>query len=428
METPNTTTADLDNFYGELKKYQASFVDAQKNELTTLLNKKLIQLQEVPFPHRKQEDWKYTNIKKKLLANYRLDKLPGKMSKVVLKEIPQDFHHFVFINGKLSKLLSNNTKAIKFIHLDPLDDAYFIEPGSIHFQASNNFCDLLNISTLREGIQIHITKDNAPTKPIAISHFFTAECKHNIISPRIAISLDTNMALDVFEQFQYKGLQDSPFTLNNVTELRLEAGAKLEYVQLQNTTTPTLHFNTIKGNLYRDAHVNITNLTYGGEVSRNNFCINLQEEGATAILNGLYNLKDGQHSDQFVEINHNAPHTDSHQLFKGVLDDNSHGVFTGKVYIKKYSLQANSTQTNKNLLLSPKAHIDTRPQLEIYADDVKCTHGATIGQLNDEEIFYLETRGINQKRAKEMVATGFGEDVLFKIQNEQIRDVAKSLL
>ena len=422
------TTQQLGSFYDEFTAYHSQCVPADKSELTTILSNQLKELQEIPFPHKKQEDWRYTNIKKKLLENYKIQKLSGKMSEAALQDVPSNYPHFIFINGKLSKLLSKNLNGIKFLHLDPLDDAHFIERGAIRFKSSKDFCDSLNLSTLKEGIQLHITQENCPTSPIAISHIFTAECENNIISPRFSIKVDNNLKIEVIEHFQYKALQESSFTLNNLSEITLEQGASMEYVQIQNTTAPILHLNTIKGNLYKDANINLVNLTYGGELTRNNYFINLQESGAEALLNGLFHLSDKQHSDQNIVVNHNAPSTESHQLFKGILDGSAHGVFTGRVHVAKNSLLVNSTQVNNNLLLSTNAHIDTRPQLEIFADDVKCTHGATIGQLDDEQIFYLETRGINRKKAKEMVSKGFGEDILFKIKNEELQTIARSLV
>ncbi len=407
--------------------YQQDF--SRPNELHRLMQKSAEQLTQLPFPHRKLEAWKYTNIKDLFAANMHLEKVSGKMSKIVTKDIPATAVHFVFVNGKLSKLLSKNLKLVKFIHLDPFSDIHFVEQGTVAFNLNNtDFCSTLNLATLKEGLQILIDANYPSARPLIFTHVFTADCQGNIISPRIAIEVAKGQKVNIVEHFQYKGLQDSSFTLNNVTELTIEEQAKVEYVQLQNTSTPTLHFNTISANLYDHAQFHLTNLTYGGRLTRNNFLINLHRPGAIANVNGLFKLTDQQHSDQFIQINHYAPHTDSHQLFKGILDQKARGVFTGQVHVAKDAILVNSTQQNKNLLLSSNARVDTRPQLEIYADDVKCTHGATIGQLNDDEVFYLETRGIPPEKAKEMVAKGFGEEVILRIPNPTIIDLVSNLI
>lgn len=418
----------LTQLHKNIEQYQGSLTQ-NKSELLFLMKDGFEKLSAIDFPHRKQEQWKYTNIKNSFFNNTKLEKLSGKMGDIVSKDVPPQTPHFVFINGKLSTLLSSKTEKVKFIHLDPSNDVHYIEKGSINFKInSDDFCDALNLATLREGLQIQIDEQSSIDAPIIISHIFTSDCKHNVVSPRISITTNPRSKATFIERFQYKGLQDSDFTLNNVTELTLNHSSHIEYIQLQKTTTPVVHFNTVKSDLYKDATLNLVNLTYGGKLSRNNFYANINEQGACANMSGLYSLRNDQHSDQYININHLAPHSQSHQLFKGILDDQSHGIFTGKVHVSKNCELVDSTQVNNNLILSEHAHIDTRPQLEIYTDDVKCSHGATIGQLNDEEVFYLETRGIKPEIAKEMVSKGFGEDVLFRVQNKEIRKLVKSWL
>lgn len=418
----------LSDLYTNIERYQNSLSE-NRGGLHFLMQEGLQEFHHIDFPHRKQEVWKYTNLKNLFFNNIKLDKLPGKMGEIVSKDIPHHAPHFVFVNGKFSTLLSQHTDQIKYIHLDPSSDVHYIEKGSIQFTLNkNDFCDNLNMATLREGLLFHIEEESSYDEPIIISHVFTPDCKENVVSPRISITAQSRSKATFIERFQYKGLQDSDFTLNNVVELTLNDSSMIEYVQVQKTTTPVLHFNTVKSNLYKNSQLSLVNLTYGGKLSRNNFYADIHEAGATAYMSGLYSLRHDQHSDQYIQINHMAPYTQSHQLFKGILDDSSHGVFTGKVHVGKHCDQVDSTQVNNNLLLSEKSQVDTRPQLEIYTDDVKCSHGATIGQLNDEEVFYLETRGIKQEIAKEMVSKGFGEEVLFKVQNDKVRKLVKGWL
>jgi Fe-S cluster assembly protein SufD len=169
-------------------------------------------------------------------------------------------------------------------------------------------------------------------------------------------------------------------------------------------------------------------LDFGLLTARHNLCINLRETGAEASAHGLFALDKNDHVDIFSTIIHHAPHTTSNQLFKGILNGDSHGVFTGKIIVKKDAQQSHSSQLNKNLLLSKKAHIDTRPQLMVHADDVKCSHGATIGQLSKDEEFYLETRGISKERAKQILCHGFATEVLYLIDNSSIKSFALKML
>jgi Fe-S cluster assembly protein SufD len=202
----------------------------------------------------------------------------------------------------------------------------------------------------------------------------------------------------------------------------MKDGARLEHYRVQDESLAAFHIATTRAELGRSSSFDTTNITLGAKLSRHNLGVVMNEEGAECWVDGLYIVGDGQHTDTHSLIDHQRPQCTSRQLYKGILDGKSRAVFNGKVFVRRGALGTDAQQTNKNLLLSKDAHVDTKPQLEIFADDVKCAHGAAIGQLDEDELFYLESRGIHTDLARNLLTYGFAEEVIAKIKIESIKD------
>jgi Fe-S cluster assembly protein SufD len=227
---------------------------------------------------------------------------------------------------------------------------------------------------------------------------------------------------------RYLGPGDAVYFTNAVTEIVAEEGALLDHYKLQRESRRALHFETVQVRQGRSSKFFSNNITLGGGWVRNEIGVRLTGEGGECTLNGLYFGSDHQLIDNHTMIDHAMPHCASHELYKGILDGKAHGVFNGKIFVRQDAQKTDAKQTNKTLLLSDDAIINTKPQLEIYADDVKCTHGATVGQLSAEAIFYLRTRGIGLQEARSLLTYAFANDVVDRVQIEPLRRQLEQML
>jgi Fe-S cluster assembly protein SufD len=208
---------------------------------------------------------------------------------------------------------------------------------------------------------------------------------------------------------------------NAVAEVVLKDGASLEHYRLQRESNQAFHVTTTAAELGRSSRYDTTSINLGAQLARHDISVVMDHEGAETSVDGLYMVGSDQHTDTHSVIDHKQPHCNSHQLYKGILDGNGRAVFNGKIFVREGAQKTDAMQTNKNLLLSDKARVDTKPQLEIFADDVKCAHGAAVGQIDQEELFYLETRGIAPELGRNLLTYGFAEEVIAKIKIESIR-------
>jgi Fe-S cluster assembly protein SufD len=211
------------------------------------------------------------------------------------------------------------------------------------------------------------------------------------------------------------------YLTNTVIDLDLADGARIQHFKIQREEPNAFHIATTTANLGASSHYDTTTINFGAAISRHGIEVRMDHEGAECLVDGLYMVDGNQHTDTHSLIDHRQPHCSSHQLYKGILDGKSRAVFNGKVFVRHGAQQTDAKQTNKNLLLSPEARVDTKPQLEIFADDVKCAHGAAVGQLDREELFYLESRGIRPALARNLLTYGFAEEVIEKIKIDSIK-------
>ena len=290
---------------------------------------------------------------------------------------------------------------------------YLARNASYH----DNGLTALNTAFLQSGVFVLIPKDVKLTIPLQITYL--ADAEYTASFPRLLVIAEENSSATLIENFA--SVSDGRYFTNAIAEIVVKDGAQLEHYRLQRESNNAFHVSRTSTELGRASRYDTTSINTGGLLSRHDVSVVMDHEGAEISVDGLYMVGSDQHADTHSVIDHKQPHCTSHQLYKGIVDGNGRAVFNGKIYVREGAQKTDAMQTNKNLLLSERAQVDTKPQLEIYADDVKCAHGAAVGQIDQEELFYLETRGIGPELGRSLLTYGFAEEVIEKIKIESIR-------
>jgi Fe-S cluster assembly protein SufD len=382
------------------------------------------------FPTTRVEEWKYTNIAPVLKTAFRQMFDMGVHDVTVERIEPflcaeAKGSRLVFINGLFSRRLSDLSELPESVVVCNLSEvpAEYAKVVSDHLGVYADYRDqvftALNTAALGDGAFVHIPKGRTLEKPVHLLFVSTAS-EPTVSHPRALIVAGEASIATVIESYVSLG-EDTYFT-NAVTEVFTAPGARLDHYRLQEESEQAFHIATTQVNQQRGSNYTSYAISLGGEIARHNLNVALTDEAIETTIDGLYVVTGNQHTDNHTVIDHQKPHCASHQLYKGILDGRGRAVFNGKVFVREGALLTDARQLNKNLLLSAEAHVDTKPELEIFADDVKCSHGATVGQLEDEELFYLASRGIGQEKARALLTYGFAEDVISKIKLKSIRE------
>jgi Fe-S cluster assembly protein SufD len=410
-------------------------LEAQAGEPAWLRNAReaaFARFTESGFPTVEEEEWKYTNVasiaktqfKPVLTANGTSLGQAGALEPYTYAEAGHS--RLVFVNGvfrpdlSAANALSGEVQAIDLQQAvaNPVFEEIVRRAISRHAQ-SNGFV-ALNTALFSGGLFLQIPRGKAVAAPIHL--LFIAEAQTSTAPaalPRVVVHAEENSHATIIES--YAGAGTEAYLTNAVIDFELADHARVTHYRVQRESAVGFHISTTRTELGAGASFATTSINLGAAISRHNIEVKMDHEGAECAVDGLYMVDENQHTDTHSVIDHRQPHCTSRQLYKGILDGKSRAVFNGKVFVRHGAQQTDAQQTNKNLLLSKEAQIDTKPQLEIYADDVKCTHGAAVGQLEDEEMFYLESRGINPGLAKNMLTYGFAEEVIEKIRIESIK-------
>ena len=381
------------------------------------------------FPTLKNEDWKYTNIEP--IATQSYVQPNGEVQSASGTEllsrtlIETDAPRLVFVNGVYVSALSSTDGLQQGLRLGSLadfikqnDPAVAQELGR-HASAERQHFVALNTAFLSEGAVVEVAPGCRLERPIYLVFASTSMIQPVISHPRILLLLGAGSEAKIVES--YVGVRGKNYFCNAVTELVGGADSVVEHFRLQQESDKGFHVGTVAASLARGCHLTAHAVTLSGALVRNNVRVLLNGEGAECVLNGLY-LGDGkQHVDNYTLIEHVSPKASSLELYKGLLGGSAHGVFNGKIVVHKDAQKSDARQTNKNLLLSDSAVIDTKPQLEIYADDVKCSHGSTIGQLDADALFYLRSRGLDPAAARSLLSFAFASDVVRRLGIEKLR-------
>ena len=415
------------HYIDELYRLQESLPG---DKLSLIREAAMGQFQARGFPTTRQENWKYTDVKpiarsafgiaeEKPAAGYEKQLELARLSGL-------ESHELVFINGRFSVEHSRLQDLPQGVVLEDMSSALnnhsklvdSIMSNTTLNEQSNPF-NILNTAFIHDGVLIHVPDDCSIDKPINLIYLSGYSDNEFSAHPRNLIFLGNGARLTVIEN--YVGAKDSQYFINTVTDAVLASNAALTHYKLQQESVESYHIGNF--NIYqdRDSQVNSHSISLGGSLVRNDIKVQLDAEGAGVLLNGLYMANGKQHIDNHTLINHLQPHTNSEEHYRGVLNDRGRGVFNGKVVVHKDAQKTDAAQSNANLLLSDQAEIDTKPELEIYADDVKCSHGSTVGQLDKDMMFYLRSRAIDETTAKSILTFAFAEEVIKRIEIEQIR-------
>ena len=379
------------------------------------------------FPSRKDEDWHYTSVSDISSAHFTSPP-PAAALPSAASLSPFTFGAswplIVFVNGRFAPSLSQMQKLPDGVRAMSLADAVSNEQELLarHLGkaagADRDGFSALNAAFAGEGTLIHVAKEMVTDTPIHILHVTDEQGTGTMSHPRHLIVVERHAKASVI--VSYAGLSDNRYLTNSVSEVFVEDGGTLNLIQVQRESSEAFHIGTVEGRQGRDSHFVSFIFQTGASLSRSNVYTVLNGEGCGTTLNGLYMLDGSQHGDHQTRVEHVAPNCFSRELYKGLLDGNSHGVFNGKVYVHPEAQKTDGKQTNNTMLLSAGAQIDTKPQLEIFADDVRCTHGATVGRLDETSLFYLKSRGISSIRAKQLLMYAFAAEVLEKIEIPEV--------
>ncbi|HZE63244.1 MAG TPA: Fe-S cluster assembly protein SufD [Pyrinomonadaceae bacterium] len=386
------------------------------------------------FPVVQQEEWKYTNVAAIAKTNFApvLSRNGTRPDSDWLASFSYEETRnstAVFLNGIFQTDLSSLTALPGDVVAIELGEALLsgqhgesvrklLESG-IH-SAENGFTTL-NTALFSSGLFLKIPRGQRIERPIHL--LFIGQSGHKdalpAAFPRIVIVGEENSSATMIES--YASPDDDVYLTNAIVDVRLGSGARFEHYKVQRESPNAFHVATTSADLGPNATYDATTINFGAALSRHDIDVRMDHEGAECSVDGLYMIDGAQHTDTHSIIDHRQPRCRSQQLYKGILDGKSRAVFNGKVFVRHGAQQTDARQTNKNLLLSKEARVDTKPQLEIFADDVKCTHGAAIGQLEEDELFYLESRGIRPELARNLLTYGFAEEVIEKIKIASVR-------
>jgi len=380
------------------------------------------------FPNRKDEAWKYTSLNSLQKIDFSI--FPKKINALEYKDVKRYFLHeidtykIVFIDGVYSSFLSETTHdgvdiclmsaALSKPMYKQIIDVYFNKVASREESITT-----LNTAFSKEGAYIYIPKNKIPKKPIEILHFATGNEASLLLQPRNLIIAEENAELQIIERHQ--SLTSNEVLTNSVTEIFAAKNAIVDYYKVQNDVENASLIDNTYISQKNNSVVKVHTFSFGGKLTRNNLNYYQNGEYIDSTMKGVTILGEKQHVDHHTLVHHKEPNCESHQDYKGIYGAKSVGVFNGKIIVDKIAQKTNAFQQNNNILISDKATINTKPQLEIFADDVKCSHGCTIGQLDEEALFYLQTRGIPKKEAAALLMYAFANNVLESVRIPELK-------
>lgn len=397
-------------------------------------NKAIKIFEEKGFPSKKEEAWKYTSLNALLKADYSI--ISNKEKNVEVKKVRPYFLHeidtykIVFVDGVYSSFLSETTHdtvdvcllsaALTKSKYQPVIEAYFNKV------AKSDGLTALNTAFTKEGAYINIPAHKEAEKPIEIINFSTGNEAAMFLQPRNLVVVGENAHVQIIERHQ--SLSENKVLTNSVTEIFAEKRAHVDYYKIQNdSTTASLIDNTyISQETQSICHVHT--FAFGGELVRNNLNFYQKGERCDSTLKGVTILEAKQHVDHNTLVHHLAPNCESHQDYKGLFAEKSTGIFNGKILVDKIAQKIDAFQQNNNILIDDKATVNAKPQLEIFADDVKCSHGCTVGQFDEEALFYLRSRGIGSKEAKALLMYAFANTVLESVKIPELKTRINKLI
>jgi Fe-S cluster assembly protein SufD len=404
------------------------------SDIHEIRSKALQNFEDLGFPTKKLEAWKYTSLNSVLKQDYSL--FPEKENTIELADVKQyfiddiDAYKLVFIDGKYSSFLSETTHDTFYVCLmsAALSKPKYKAVIENYFNkiAKQDNLTSLNTAFANEGAYIYIPKNVEVEKPIQILNFTTGSEAAILLQPRNLIVVEQNAHVQIIERHQ--SLTSNPVLTNAVTEVFAAKDATIDIYKIQNDAKNASLVDNAYIEQKSNSIVSVHTFSFGGNITRNNLNFYQRGEHIDSILKGITIIEGKQHVDHHTLVHHIEPNCESHQDYKGIYDERATAVFNGKVVVDKEAQKTNAYQQNNNILVSDKATINAKPQLEIFADDVKCSHGCTIGQLDDAALFYMQQRGIPKKEGKALLMYAFANTVLESVKIPEVKQRITKLI
>jgi Fe-S cluster assembly protein SufD len=432
MGTPSQAMARYEESFGGFEK---SAVSHNLPWLKQLRQQGFARFSEAGFPTTRNEDWRFTNASAITQTPFHLARNGHSLPS------PKDIHPFriagvdcqlVFIDGRFAPELSSIGQLPGGVTVGSLRAELRRNPGAIekylgrYLNLERDAFGALNTAFLEDGAYVHVSKGVVLESPVAVLLVSTEFDSPTVSHPRNLIVVDENAQATIVED--YVSLGGGQAFCNTVTELVAADHAVVSHYMIEREHTRAFNVSTLRIQQGRAADVASHSVLLGGALVRNNVHPVLAGEGGECLINGLFIGNGRQHLDNYMLVEHASPHCGSRQFYNGILDGHAHGVFHGRIIVHKDAQKTDAKQTNRNLLLSDSAQIDTKPQLEIYADDVKCTHGATIGQIEENALFYLRSRGIDETTARRLLLVAFASECMDRMKEGPVRAHIESLI
>lgn len=417
-------------YIDSFKKFESSLNGDSKLFLHQLRKEALKQFETSNFPTQKNEEWKYTDVSPIVKRNFipavnspKLNFNKEEIAKYLFKDI--DCYLLVFVNGIYNEELSYvqdvpSGVTIGNIKKHAKENSAFVENYLGKLAVIENSFNSLNTAYSVDGLIVVVPDNKVVDKPIQVLYLNSSEKEEVLSSPRNLIIAGKNSQVSIIAN--YRGVSDKSYLSNNVTEVFVDDDAIVNIYKIQNELDEAYHIEKVQAKQGKSSVFNHYNIAFGGAIVRNDINSVHDGENIETHYYGLYMINGKQHVDNHTFVDHAKPNCMSNELYKGILDDNARGVFNGKIIVRQDAQKTNAYQQNKTILLSKTATIDTKPQLEIFADDVKCSHGATVGHLDDVSEFYIRSRGVPQELAKSMLIRAFANDVIETIKIEPLKE------
>ena len=430
-----TATQAIQNYAESFRGFEQSVASHELPWLRKLRQTGFSRFAETGFPTARDEDWRFTNLSAIAQTPFRLSRNGhGLLSRNQIEtfRVPGIACQLVFIDGRFSPELSSPGKLPEGVEVTSLAakiarDPQAIEPhlGRYLDLQRDPFC-ALNTAFLEDGAYVHIGKGVVLAEPVHLLFLSVAHDSPTVCHPRNLIVAEENSQATIVED--YVSIGSSAALCNTATELVAGDHTVLSHYMIEREHARAFNVSTLRIQQGRGANVGSHSVLAGGALVRNNVHPVLAGEGGECLINGLFIGGGRQHLDNYMLVEHASPHCDSRQFYNGILGGHAHGVFHGRIIVHKDAQKTDARQTNRNLLLSETAQIDTKPQLEIHADDVKCTHGATIGQIDEEALFYLRSRGIDEASARRVLLLAFATECLDRMKQGPVRAHIEKLI
>jgi len=424
IEQTNQYAADFERLLTEAGDSWAHFADARRAAFEKFTER--------GFPGAKDEEWRFTDLRpiKKTAFN-----LAGPNTAVTAETIDElafskiQGQRLVFVDGHFRADLSHTGGLPDGAQLMTLVEAADHDIVQQHLGQTADTDDpftALNTAFVADGVMLHVAKNVIVDQPIHVVYYSTQSDQPQVAHPRNLIVVDTGGSATIIEH--YASDPEGEMFSNAVTEAVIGDNAQLHHYLLERENEQAYNIATLRVTQGRDSRLESHSILLGGAIVRNNIHVEMTGENGHGLINGLFLPHNKQHMDNHMRVVHAAPHCDSRQYYKGILDDQSSGVFTGRIVVNKESQKTDAVQSNTNMLLTDDAKINTKPQLEILADDVKCTHGATTGQLDKDALFYLRSRGISEQTARGLLIYAFAHESIERMSLAPVREALDDLL